>query len=72
MKTYAELDVVQLQKAHPECGLAAGAQGIVVLVHALGEAYEVEFLSPDGTTQAILTLPAAEVAAPRQQTRHAA
>ena len=73
MKTFAELDVVQLQKAHPECGLATGAKGTVVMVHAQGEAYEVEFLSPNGSTQAVLTLPAAEVAAvPRQQLRHAA
>lgn len=73
MKTFAELEVVQLQKAHPECGLTIGAKGTIVLVHAQGEAYEVEFLLPNGFTQAVLTLPAAEVAAtPRQQMRHAA
>lgn len=63
MKPLAELDTVQLQKAHPECGLAAGAIGAVVLVHGQGEAYEVEFVALDGHTQAVLTLPAAEVAA---------
>lgn len=73
MKIFAELDVVQLQKAHPECGLATGAKGTVVMVHAQGEAYEVEFLSPNGFTLAVLTLPAAEVAAVSQQPmRHAA
>ncbi|MEJ7659468.1 MAG: DUF4926 domain-containing protein [Hymenobacter sp.] len=37
---------------------AAGALGTVVLVHAQGEAYEVEFIGLDGHTQAVLTLPA--------------
>jgi hypothetical protein len=39
--------------------LPAGALGTVVLVHAQGEAYEVEFVQADGHTQALLTLPAA-------------
>ncbi len=72
MKLFAELDTVQLQKDHPECGLAAGALGTVVLVHAQGEAYEVEFIRLDGRTQAVLTLPAAEVAAIAQPWRQAA
>lgn len=63
-KPFAELDTVQLQQAHAECGLDVGAVGTVVLVHRQGEAYEVEFVRPDGSTQAILTLPADEVAAP--------
>ena len=67
MKPFAELDIVQLQKAHPECGLSAGTLGTVVLVHAQGEAYEVEFVQPNGDTQAVLTLPAAEVTKPMQQ-----
>ena len=62
MKPFAELDIVQLQQAHPECGLPAGAMGTVVLVYQQGEAYEVEFVRSDGSTQAILTWPAAEVA----------
>jgi hypothetical protein len=64
MKPFDELDIVQLQQAHPECGLPTGAVGTVVLVYQQGEAYEVEFVRPDGSTQAVLTLPAAEVAAP--------
>ena len=68
MKPFAELDIVQLQQAHPECGLPAGAMGTVVLVYRQGEAYEVEFVRSDGSTQAVLTLPAAEVAAPTAQT----
>ena len=63
MKPFAELDIVQLQQAHPECGLSTGAIGTVVLVYRQGEAYEVEFVRSDGSTQAVLTLPAAEVAA---------
>ena len=64
MKPFAELDIVQLQQAHPECGLSVGAVGTVVLVYRQGEAYEVEFVGPNGSTQAVLTLPAAEVTAP--------
>ena len=64
MKPFAELDIVQLQQAHTECGLPVGAVGTVVLVYRQGEAYEVEFVRPDGSTQAVLSLPAAEVAAP--------
>ena len=64
MKPFAELDIVQLQQAHLECGLPVGAVGTVVLVYRQGEAYEVVFVRPDGSTQAVLTLPTAEVAAP--------
>ncbi len=73
MNPFAELDTVQLQKAHPECGLAAaGALGTVVLIHAQGEACEVEFIGLDGHTQAVLTLPAVELAAIAQPWRQAA
>ena len=72
MNSFSELDLVQLQKAHAECGLAVGAVGTVVLVHAQGAAYEVEFVRPDGHTQAVLTLPAAEVGALSQPLRQAA
>lgn len=64
MKPFAELDIVQLQQAHPEFDLSVGAVGTVVLVYRQGEAYEVEFVRPDGSTQAVLTLLAAEVATP--------
>ena len=57
MNPCAELDAVQLQKDYLECGLAAGALATVVLVHAQGEAYEVEFIGLDGHTQAVLTCP---------------
>ena len=63
MPIFAETDLVQLRQAQPAHGLAVGAVGAVVLVHEQGAAYEVEFVRPDGTTQAVLTLPAAAVAA---------
>ena len=68
MNPFAELDMVQLRQAHPECGLSVGAIGAVVMVYRQGEAYEVEFVRPDGSTQAVLTLPAAEIAAPTAHT----
>ncbi len=52
--------------------IRAGLPGVahlkvaVVLVHGQGEAYEVEFVALDGHTQAVLTLPAAEITAPHQ------
>lgn len=72
MKPFAELDIVQLRQAHAEHNLGAGAQGTVVLVHAQGEAYEVEFVRPDGQTVAVLTLPATAVAAVTQPWQQAA
>lgn len=43
-----ELDVVALKTAHPEHGLLAGARGTVVMI--FDDAYEVEFVNEDGTT----------------------
>ena len=63
MVVFAETDLVQLCQAQPAHGLPVGAVGAVVLVHQQGAAYEVEFVRPDGTTQAVLTLPAAAVTA---------
>lgn len=45
----------------PAAGLEAGDVGVVVHVHPGGEAYEVEFLSLDGSTVAIETLTASQV-----------
>jgi hypothetical protein len=44
-----------------ENGLAAGDVGTVVYIHRGGEAYEVEFISLQGETVAVLTLTAAQV-----------
>ena len=51
-----ELQTVVLCEDLPEKRLSRGDLGTVVLVHGLGEAYEVEFLSPAGDTVAVLTL----------------
>jgi hypothetical protein len=42
----------------PEEGLRKGDLGAVVLVHQDGIAYEVEFVTLDGETLAVVTLPA--------------
>ena len=51
-----ELDTVVLTEDLPECGLRAGDIGTVVLVHAAGEAYEVEFATLEGETVTVVTL----------------
>jgi hypothetical protein len=44
-----EIDVIALKTAHPEHGLRAGERGTIVMV--FDDAYEVEFVNPDGTTR---------------------
>ena len=56
-----ELDDVILEEDLPEYGLKQGDIGTVVLVHKGGEAYEVEFMTLDGDTIAVMTLLAAQV-----------
>lgn len=56
MSTIKELDAVALTCDLPERGLVRGDVGAVVLVHGNGAAYEVEFVSYDGHTIALLTL----------------
>ena len=53
-----EHDRVVLLKDVSEEGLKAGDVGTVVHVYRHGEAFEVEFMTLDGTTVAIVTLPA--------------
>jgi uncharacterized protein DUF4926 len=53
-----ELDPVILMKALPERGLQPGDVGWVVMIHAGGAAYEVEFVTLDGETVSVETLPA--------------
>jgi uncharacterized protein DUF4926 len=50
-----ELDTVVLTTELPEHGLQAGDLGTVVLVHTHG-GYEVEFMTLDGETMAVLSL----------------
>ena len=54
----AELDLVVLRRDLPEEKLRAGDIGAVVLLHAGGAGYEVEFTTLTGETLAVVTLPA--------------
>jgi hypothetical protein len=56
-----ELDSVILAVDLPEHRLEAGDVGTIVLVHAGGAGYEVEFVALDGETIAVATLSAAEI-----------
>jgi hypothetical protein len=56
-----ELDRVVLASELPEHGLKVGDIGTVVLVHGQGKGYEVEFVSLDGETVAVVSLLAHEV-----------
>ncbi len=52
---------VVLTENIPALGLEAGDVGVVVHVHREGEAYEIEFMSLDGSTLSIQTLEARQV-----------
>ena len=56
-----EHDRVVLLKDVSEEGLKSGDVGTVVHVYRQGEAFEVEFMTLDGTTVAVITLPATNV-----------
>ena len=56
MNTINELDPVALTRDLPAHGLKVGDVGTVVLVHGDGVAFEVEFVSYDGRTVALVTL----------------
>jgi len=51
-----ELDSVVLTEDLPEYGLKRGDIGTVVLIHKGGVGYEVEFVTLDGETVAVVTL----------------
>jgi len=57
----AELDCVALKLARPEHGLAAGDVGTVVHAWKNGRDYEVEFVTFDGKTVAIVKLSADQI-----------
>lgn len=61
-----EHDQVVLTEDLPELGLQAGDVGVVIHAYPAGEAYEVEFLTLDGETAGIATLPANRVRAVRK------
>ena len=69
-----ELDVVALSHNLPEHGLKQGDRGAIVHVYPNGQTFEVEFVNPNGSTQALLTLTAAHLqkVAPFQSTPHPA
>ena len=56
-----EHERVVLKSPVPAEGLEAGDVGTVVHVYGDGKAYEVEFLTLDGRTAAVVTLEAAQV-----------
>lgn len=61
MNSIQELDAIALTGDLPAHGLKRGDVGTAVLVHANGQAFEVEFVSYDGHTVALLTLEQAQV-----------
>ena len=56
-----EHDCVVLTRSLPEHGLCAGDMGAVVHVYPNCTAFEVEFVSGDGSTIALVTLAASDV-----------
>jgi hypothetical protein len=60
--TFRELDAVVLARDLPDTGLRAGDLGAIVHVHA-PDAFEVEFVTASGKTQALLTLSAGDLRA---------
>ena len=66
-----ELDPVVLTADLPEYGLQAGDVGWVVMVHAGGAGYEIEFVTLTGETLSVATVPAAGVRAAGEKIAHA-
>ena len=56
-----EHDRVVLASAVPTEGLVAGDVGTVIHLYRDGQAYEVEFLTLEGKTAAVITLEASQV-----------
>jgi Domain of unknown function (DUF4926) len=56
-----ELDPVVLTKGLPEYRLQAGDVGWVVMIHAAGAGYEIEFVTLTGDTVSVVTVPAETV-----------
>lgn len=54
--TYKNLEIVTLNHEISEYGLRKGDTGTIVDVYGGGETYEVEFMTEEGRTIAILTL----------------
>lgn len=58
---FDEYATVVLARDLPEHRLTAGDMGSVVHIHAKGEAYEVEFVTGEGLTAALVTLCATDI-----------
>lgn len=58
--TFRELDTIIMRHDVPGEDVHAGDEGAIVAVHA-GSMLDVEFVRPDGSTRALLTLPTAAV-----------
>ncbi|MCC7213140.1 MAG: DUF4926 domain-containing protein, partial [Candidatus Brocadia sp.] len=58
-----EHDRIVLLKDLPENGLQTGDVGTVVHIHRQCEAFEVEFMTLDGGTVAVVTLPSSQIRA---------
>jgi hypothetical protein len=58
---------VVLTEPLPSAGLEAGDVGVVVHVHRASEAYEVEFMTLDGTTLTVQTLTSRQIRAARNR-----
>ena len=56
-----EHDRIVLTDDVTDAGLKAGDVGTIVHVHRDGEAFEVEFLTPDGHTAAVATVSSSQV-----------
>jgi len=65
--TIEEHASVVLTEPLPSAGLEAGDVGVVVHVHRNGEAFEVEFMTLDGTTLTVETLTAKQIRAARDR-----
>lgn len=59
----AEFETVVLRRDLPEARLEAGDVGTVVLAHAGGAGFEVEFATLAGETIAVVTVPAEDLRA---------
>ncbi|MBA3723895.1 MAG: DUF4926 domain-containing protein [Candidatus Levybacteria bacterium] len=58
---FAELDTIILTHDIAEYALKEGDMGAVVTVYNSGEAYEVEFVTAEGKTVALLTLTPSDI-----------
>ncbi len=59
----AEFETVVLRRDLPEARLEAGDVGTIVLAHAGGAGFEVEFATLAGETIAVVTVPAEDLRA---------